>query len=117
MVEREPFAEGLTTQQKRLMTMEKWLFRACILSVVLLGCLTFYFGETSPTVRDLGSEAINPFYDKVHSNYVYLTARENNSLALVFFTGIASFLLAILIYFKLKSSVARSELDRAGERQ
>ena len=116
MVQREPSAEGLSAQQKRLITVERWLFRACILSVVLLGYLTLYFGETSPTVRDLGSGAINPFYDKVHGNYVYLTARENNSLALVFFTGIASFLLAIFINFKLKSSVARSELDRAGER-
>jgi len=107
----------LTLQQKRLMAVTKWLFRASILNFVLLGCLAFYFGDTSPTVRDVESRKVHPFYDKVHSNYVYLTEFENDSLTLVLFTGVTCVFFAILIDFKLKRLVKRSEQEQAGERR
>ncbi len=106
----------LTVQQKRLMAFTKWLFRAIILNFVLLGCLIFYFGETSPTVPDVESRKVHPFYDKVHSTYVYLTEFENDSLTLLLFMGVACVFFAILIDFKLKRLVTRSEQEQEGER-
>jgi hypothetical protein len=101
----------LTPQQERLMSVEKWLFRGFVLTFVLLGCVTLYFGERSPTHLDAGSGRVNPFFDKVHGNYVYVTDLENDSLRLVFYAAVVCFLVLMLIHFKLKSTVTRSAPD------
>jgi hypothetical protein len=107
----------LTIQQKRLMALTTWIFRAGILTFVLLGCLTFYFGETSPTVPDVESRKVQPFYDKVHGNYVYLTEFEYDGLTFTFLTCVGCVLFAILIDFKLKRSIKRSAQEQAEERR
>ena len=105
----------LTIQQKRLMALTTWILRAGLSTFVLLGCLTFYFGETSPTVPDVESRKIHPFYDKVHSNYVYLTEFENDGVTFILITGVGCVFFAILIDFKLKRSIKQSEQEQAEE--
>jgi hypothetical protein len=38
------------------------------------------FGEECPRVADDSSGHIHPYFDKIHSDYVYLTDFENGSL-------------------------------------
>jgi hypothetical protein len=103
----------LTPQQKQLMSVLKWLFRASILSFVLLGCLILYFGEGAPTAPDAGSGHVHPYFDKVHSHYVYLTELENNGLSVLLCVGVALVFCCIVVDFRLKRSVARSQQGRS----
>jgi hypothetical protein len=102
----------LTPQQKMLMSVLKWLFRASVLSFVLLGCLIFYFGEKAPSAPDAGSGHVHPYFDKVHNNYVYLTELENNGVSVLLCVGVVFVFCCIVIDFKLKRLVARSQQDR-----
>jgi hypothetical protein len=104
-------AADLTPEQKRAMSVLKWLFRASILCVVLLGCLIVYFGEKAPTSADTGSGRVHPYFDKVHGNYVYLTELENNGVTVLLCVGVVHVFCCIVIDFKLKRSVARSQQD------
>jgi hypothetical protein len=101
----------LTQQQKRLMSVLKWLFRVGVLSFVVLGCLIVYFGEKAPTSPDAGSGHVHPYFDKVHSNYVYLTELENDGVSVLLCVGVVFVFCGIVIDFKLKRSVARSRQD------
>jgi len=101
----------LTPQQKQLMWVLKWLFRASIQSFVLLGCLTFYFYERSPTAADTTSGHVYPLYDKLHSRYVYLTELENNSMSVLLCMGVGCVFCGIFVDFSLKRSVTLSEKD------
>jgi hypothetical protein len=99
----------LTPQQTQLMWVLKWLFRASILSFVLLGCLILYFYEMSPTAADTASGHVYPYYDKLHSNYVYLTELESNSMSVLLCVGVGCVFCSIFIDFKLKRSVKVSD--------
>jgi hypothetical protein len=90
----------------------KWLFRASILSFILLGCLIVYFGEKAPTAADGTSGHVYPFYDKLHRNYVYLTELENNSIPVLCVLGVGGVFCCVFIDFKLRRSVTPSEQNR-----
>ena len=101
----------LTPDQKQLISVVKWLFRAGVLSFVLLGCLIFYFGQKAPTSADVGSGHVHPYFDKIHGNYVYLTEPENTGLTVLLWVGVVFVFCCIVIDFKLKRSVARSQQE------
>jgi hypothetical protein len=105
----------LTPQQKRLMWVYRLLFAAAFSSCVLLGCLTFYFGEECPRVADDSSGHVNPFYDKIHSKYVYLTDLENGSLHVLVSAGVACLFCAVLIDLKLKRSVSQTHRENGND--
>jgi len=99
----------LTPEQKQLMLGLKWLFRASILSFVLLGCLISYFYERSPTAPDILSGHVYPLYDKLHSNYVYLTQLQNILWSVLLCVGVGCVFCCIFIDFKLKRSAPLSD--------
>jgi hypothetical protein len=99
----------LTPQQKNLTLLSKRFFGGFALSFVLLGCLTVYFGEECPSVPSATSGATYPFFDKLHSNYVYLTEMQNNSLRFLFCVAFICVFLSIILRLSLQRSVSRSE--------
>ncbi|MGB7603646.1 MAG: hypothetical protein WBM24_25335 [Candidatus Sulfotelmatobacter sp.] len=102
----------LTPQQKRMMSVLKWLFRVGILSFAVLGCLSFYFGEKAPTAANTTSGEVYPFYDKFHSNYVYLTEIESKSLPVLLCVGVICIFSSIFIDLRLKRLLTSSEEER-----
>jgi hypothetical protein len=75
----------------------------------MLGCLTFYFDEEASTTPNTTSGETHRFYDKLHSNYVYLTETENDLLLVLFCVAGMCILFSIVVDFDLKRSVARSQ--------
>jgi hypothetical protein len=105
----------LTAQQKRLIRVCRMLFVVAVSSFVLLGCLTFYFGEECPRVADDSSGHVHPYFDKIHSNYVYLTDFENGSLLFLVSVGVACVFCAVLFDLKLKRSVSQTQQEDSSD--
>jgi hypothetical protein len=56
------------------------LFWVSFLSCLCLMALTVYYGMTCPTVANLESGHIYPFFDKIYGRYVYVTETEKDAL-------------------------------------
>jgi hypothetical protein len=103
-------------QKRQLTLISRWLFGASTSSFVLCGCLTCYFWEKSPTAADTTSGAVYPYYDKLHSNYIYLTAMQNNSLSVLICVGVVCIFGFVISDLKLRRLVTPSaEEGRQGE--
>lgn len=103
----------LTPQQRKLTFLTTGLFAGSFLSFWLLLALTVYFGEKCPTIPSATSGAIHPFFDKFHSNYVYLTETQNYSLRFLFCITFICIFFSIVLRLALQRSVSTSE--RGGE--